>query len=266
MKIEQSTMTASRSYGAAGSYPPALFRGRIAAVVHPDQNATKQTLVDLDMYDLLPPLYMVPIVASKINSISGEQSTPEVGDIVLVGFISGNMRDPVVIGYLPVQSNEVQASSAEAPHYRKIQNGTIETIKKDGSREIYVEKDEIVTIKGHGTVVIQEGNLSIDVQTGTATINVAGNTTIHSDGDIVASAAGGTTVSGGTINIASDSGVVSIESAAALDITSTGNATISSGGTCVITSTGVTNVTGANVTVTATGTATVQGSTGSISL
>lgn len=144
------------------SYSPSIFRGKISKVVHPDQNATRQTLVDLYMYDSMPLLYAVPVMASKIDAFNGAQQTPETGDVVVVGFLSGRMSDPVVLGFLPVANNPVQATYAQAPHYKRVQNGTTETIDRDGNRIIHIAADETVTIVGDGSVTIG-GTLSVTV-------------------------------------------------------------------------------------------------------
>jgi hypothetical protein len=76
------------------------LRGIIAGVRFKDdgQNRTGQTLVDISLLDGYPALYNVPLLYHYINKDNGEEWTPEVGAIVLVQFIAGNFRLPVVTG------------------------------------------------------------------------------------------------------------------------------------------------------------------------
>lgn len=254
MRLEQTAMMHNPS-----QFAPALFRGKISRVIHADSNTTLQTLVDLYMYDLLPLLYAVPVMASKINASNGEQQTPEAGDVVLVGFIGGKSSDPVVLGYLPTASNPLQATAEEAPHFRRRQNGTSETIKKDGSRETYIAKDETLTVKGAGTVTIQEGDLSVTVSLGKMNVAVFGDVTLHTSGNLEATAdgtatiqaTGAATVQGSEINIIGDgqvhvagnggvtvdnstSGTIAIQSAGAVTVSGTGNVNVTSTGPVAI--------------------------------
>lgn len=190
-RIEQSTMTFNPRNGVSGEQIQGVFRGKILpnGVRHRDVNGSSQTLVNLYMYDLLPPLTGVPTLTPKINSQNGEYMDPEPGDLVAVAFFGGNMADPVVIGYLPPANNTIQSLSTEAPRYHRRRNGTDEKIEKDGSRIVYVAKDDTLEVVGNGTITVH-GNVTVHVY-GTATVNVDGNTTVttpnatvHSSGQI----------------------------------------------------------------------------------
>lgn len=253
-----------------------IYKGIINAVFFRDfvHNGvtSQQTFVDLALVGMrLPELKKVPVAGSKANLQNGESWAPEEGDMVLVQFINGNVHQPVVTGYLypaDVEKQGLTPSTADVSggsrYYRRC-NRTTEEIKKDGTREVYVDKDEILVVKGHGTVTIQEGNLAINVQTGTATINVAGNAEVHSDGNLTASAVGTATVSGAIVDIESSgqinitgSGAI-VASGASLSVTSTGSGTttVSSGGTMNIqgsgninlSGTGTVSISGANIAV-----------------
>lgn len=251
-------MVSSKRQGQTGMQPAALFRGKVIKVIHKDQTAAKQTLVDINMFDLQPALYNVPIAASKSNSKNGEDTTPEIGDMVLVAYIGGNPKDPVVIMFLPTYNNPHQATAAEAPHSKKTRSGSSETIKKDGTREVTIAKDDILVVKGSGTIRYEGAALALDVTTGTATITVHGNAKIESAANVEVKAAGEAKVHGATVQVLSDTGAMTINSAAAMTVHSTGNMAVTSGGTCTVSGTGTTNVSSTgNLNVTGTGTVTV---------
>lgn len=207
--IEQNTMTFNPRTGAADRQAPGVFRGKILpnGVRYTDTGAAKQTLVDLYMYDLLPPLMGVPVLTQKINHDNGEYMDPEPGDLVAVAFFGGNLFDPVVIGFLPPANNTIQSLAAEAPRYHRRRNGTDEKIEKDGTRRIYVAADDILEVVGDGDIYVH-GKITIHV-VGTADITVDGNTTVttpnatvHASGQVtidtpLTTCTGNLTVNGG---------------------------------------------------------------------
>ena len=173
MLLEQSAMTPSRKPVELNDMAFGAFRGKIleGGIHYQDQNEAKQTLVDVFMYDLLPDQFGVPLMCQKINRVNGESTDPEGGDLVVVSFLGGNVRDPVVLGFLPSAANGIQSLTADAPRSGRTMNGTSETIGKDGSRTIFVAKDDNVTITGSGTVTVA-GDLTFNVTKGDLEINV----------------------------------------------------------------------------------------------
>ena len=167
---EQATMTPSTGRGRINGEPTGIFRGKILAngVSYRDVNGAKQTLVDLYMYDLLPLLHGVPLMASKINKDNGYYEDPEPGDLVVVAFF-GDIRDPIVIGFIPPADNGIQSMSTEAPQTHRRRNGTDEKIGKDGTRTVYIAKDDNLEVVGNGTITIH----------GNATVNVLGDTVVN---------------------------------------------------------------------------------------
>lgn len=139
-------------------------------------NKTGQTLVNISLLGGYPDIYRVPLACSKANPNNGEEWTPEPGDMVLVQFINGSFHAPVVTGFLYQPGNNLQANAAEAPRLHRRRNGTDEKIEKDGTRRVYVAKDDILEVVGNGVVTVH-GNVTVHVY-GTATVNVDGNTTV----------------------------------------------------------------------------------------
>lgn len=158
--------------------------GRIEAVRCLDaaKNKMKQTQVDISVYGGRAYLYDVPLLHSKINQDNGEDWTPEKGDMVVVVFLEGDSRRPIVVGFLPYPNNTVETHSADAPRYHRVRGSTWETWTKDGDRIVHVGRNESVTVVGDGTVNVG-GNLTIVVD-GDADITVGGSTTLESTGNV----------------------------------------------------------------------------------
>jgi phage baseplate assembly protein gpV len=158
-----------------------------------ESKGLERTVVDCSLYDPTGPttcgaiLTDVPLLYPKLNRHSGEEWTPEKNDLVLIGFVDGNLRDPVVLGCLAPPANAVQAASkADAPRYHRRRNGCWETIDKDGNRQVYVAAGDSLEVVGNGTVTIG-GNLSVTVA-GDAVIKAAKVTldaaTVECTGDL----------------------------------------------------------------------------------
>lgn len=197
--LEQATMSHNPRLGGIGQ-PVAgnLYRGRIMTngVRYADKTEAKQILVDLYMYDLMPPLYGVPLLSQKINKTNGESEDPEAGDLVAVGFFAGNLRDPVVVGFLPPAENEIQSAAADAPRYHRRRNGTDLKIEKDGTRREYVAEDRITVIENQDQLTVNTGDITIDVVQGKCTVHVKGKTAWTSEGTIDLDGTAGTGVKG----------------------------------------------------------------------
>lgn len=129
-------------------------------------------------------LRKVPITTQHI----GFTYVPNVGDMVLLAFINGNINAPVVIGRLYNDENIPPVNEAgeiifESPDpeksglrrlYMKFPNGIVLTITDD---ELKAEVGKsVVTIKTDGDVTI-ESNAKFDIK-------AKGNTTVTSDGDL----------------------------------------------------------------------------------
>jgi len=160
------------------------LRGRVSGVFFKDTTRGKQTLVHLYMYGQWPDLFNVPLLHSKINSQNGEDWTPERGDEVAVQFFGGDINDPVVIGFLPPPGNAIEAETAEAPRYNRRRNGTDEVIDKEGSRIIYVAKNDTLVVEEDATIHVK----------GDASLTVDGNVNIQVGGDLTANVDGTSTV------------------------------------------------------------------------
>ncbi len=158
------------------------LRGRIMpnGVKYVDGDA-KQVLVDVYLYDLFPAVSNVPVMASKINAVNGDYMDPEPGDLVAVSFFGGNFRDPVVVGFLPTAGNDVQSTAAEAPQSRRVMNGTIETIEKNGTRRLHVAASNVLEAVTDWLMTALNGVATL-IAKGKITIKSSGGGTVEVDG------------------------------------------------------------------------------------
>lgn len=129
-------------------------------------------------------LRKVPILTQHI----GLACVPNVGDLVLLAFVNGNINAPIVIGRLYNDENRPPVNKAgeiifESPDpkkkdlkrfYVKFQSGIVLTVTDE---EIKVEaRKSVVTIKNDGDIKI-ESNAKLDIK-------AKGSTTLSSDGDL----------------------------------------------------------------------------------
>lgn len=190
--LEQSTMTPGTKRGRVLDKDlPGVYRGKILpnGISYKDNNGAKQTLVDLYMYDLLPVLNGVPLMAQKINKNTGNYEDPEPDDLVVVAFF-GDIRNPIILGFLPSADNEIQSAATEAPRSHRKRNGTWETIDKVGNliRKVVgyvsdtIDGNRTTIIEGNEETTVTSGDLTITVSAGKCTVDIAGKTAWTSAG------------------------------------------------------------------------------------
>lgn len=169
---------------------PFPLRGVIDKVFFMDDgaNVTLQTVVDVNLHGGYNKLLKVPLCTTKVNKDHGYEWTPEPGDGVIVQFINGHWDDPIVTGYFPLQKNNIQAKTVDAPEgkrrYHARCNKTDVVIDKDGNRITLINGDESMTVAQSET---NDGNWTVKIE-GFAKINVTGDAEVTAKGDISARA------------------------------------------------------------------------------
>lgn len=146
-------------------------------------------------------LRKVPVATQLI----GLTYAPQVGDMVLLAFVGGNVHLPIVIGRLYNDQDRPPENSPgelvlEQPGdedsslrriYLKFPGGTEVTIKDDqlevtlGGSKLKIEKDGDVTVEAGGDVKIKSG----------------GDTTIEAGGDLTLKGSGSVNIKGSMVNI-----------------------------------------------------------------
>lgn len=135
-------------------------RGVITAVKHKDHpdNEAKQTVADVRLLDGFPQVHNAQFLYRYMNEIDGEEWTPAVGDTVIVQFLAGNFRRPIITGYLsPPVPDDVAVAAADAPQTHRRRNGTDEKIEKDGTRRIHVAASDFLEVVTDLTVTVLNG-------------------------------------------------------------------------------------------------------------
>ncbi|MCE8429246.1 MAG: hypothetical protein J5U19_12755 [Candidatus Methanoperedens sp.] len=153
-------------------------------------------------------LRKVPIATQHIGFIY----VPNVGDLVLLAFVSGNINAPIVISRLYNDENRPPVNSAGEIVFESTDS------KKAGARRLYMKfpggivltitDDELKAEVGKSTVTIKtDGDITIE-SNAKLDIKSRGNTSISSDGDmsltgenIRIQASGTIDIKGATVNI-----------------------------------------------------------------
>jgi phage baseplate assembly protein gpV len=131
-------------------------------------------------------LRKVPVATHHI----GQVNIPNVGDLVLLSFISGDIHAPVIIGRLYNDEDRPPANK-EGEYILKHKLDKGGTIKMDPDGVITItsqEEKSVITVKddevslatadGKVTVKMESGGLTIDVGTNNVTIKSQGNVTV----------------------------------------------------------------------------------------
>ena len=138
----------------------------------------------------------------------GAYFVPEVGDEVLVAFVHGDMRLPVVVGGLyNGQDKPPVARNGQDPKYIQTKAGH-KILMEDASGQ---QKIEIIDASGRNSVVIDtqanritiQGHADVTVEAATGRLVLRGATgvEISSDATVDVTATGAVTVSGATIDL-----------------------------------------------------------------
>jgi len=138
----------------------------------------------------------------------GAYFTPEIGSEVLVAFVHGDMRVPVITGGLyNGQDKPPVARNGSDPKYIQTKAGH-KIFFEDAAGQ---ERIEIVDSSGNNSIVIDsaantitvksQGDVSIEASTGSLSLKGATGVSITSDAGIDINANGAVTVGGSTINL-----------------------------------------------------------------
>jgi hypothetical protein len=158
----------------------------------------------------------VPVITSHIGLIH----FPNIGDMVLVGYVYGDADSPVIIGC-------VHSSDQQTPEFNDTEFLYVpeDNSGKSGSRRLYVELSK-------SKITLTDDDLSIDLGGGNTTIKVDfknGNVTIDTKGDTAISASGNMKISAQNITIDSG-GSLSLKGKSGVEVKSDASAKVSASG------------------------------------
>ncbi len=141
----------------------------------------------------------VPVAQIYAGNGYGAYWIPESGDQVVIAFLRGQLRSPVVIGSLYSQKSlpKTARGSGSDPKYFRTAGGHMLLMEDGKGRRI-----ELVDGTGRNSVVIDSEANSIMVKAaGDVTVEAAGNLTLKATNVKIEASGGSVTVSGNTINL-----------------------------------------------------------------
>jgi uncharacterized protein involved in type VI secretion and phage assembly len=140
-----------------------------------DPDALARVMVEYLGHDAESRSDWMPMATPMAGDEGGLFMFPEVGDMVAVGFVNGDQNQPIVLGAI---WNGAQAPPAESYTERRIVSRTGHAITlSDGDDDGIILQDthdNMITMNADGITIETRGDL---------TINVAGNTTIATEGE-----------------------------------------------------------------------------------
>jgi uncharacterized protein involved in type VI secretion and phage assembly len=132
-------------------------------------------------------LRKIPIATSHIGLVS----VPNVGDLVILGFVGGNINAPVVMGRLYNDEDRPPVNDAGEIVYKS------PDAKKSGVRRLNLELPNGITL------TITDDELKAEIGSSVVTIKTDGAVTIDSNAGITIKAKGDVALSGSNIRIES---------------------------------------------------------------
>lgn len=149
-------------------------------------------------------LQHVPVVVSRI----GVNAVPRVGDLVLVGFLDGDVNGAVVLGVL---------HDADTPSPQAGPDEVVYEVPDDGGDR----RLEIVLPNGN-TVTVRDDDVTITMGGTTLKVEADGAITLDAAGDLVLKAAGAVSIEAGT-SITASAPQVEVDASGTAKIKSSSN-------------------------------------------
>ncbi|MBL8148005.1 MAG: VgrG-related protein [Anaerolineae bacterium] len=164
---------------------------------------------------------------------------PEIGDEVLVAFLSGDMNYPVVLGGLynakaqpPLTSSDAVAEGKVVNRMFKSRTGHIIQLEEksgaesitiqDGKNQVSVKMDAAnkqMTSKSEGKYDVQsQGDITVESKTAKVTVKATGDVVIQSNGNVNIKAAANVSIEGNAQVNVKGNGPVTVQSSAILTL------------------------------------------------
>ncbi len=140
-----------------------------------------------------------PVAQLYAGSGYGGYWVPEENDQVVVAFLQGDLRRPIILGslYSSVREPHATRSSSLDPKYFRTKGGHMLLMEDAEGKRI-----ELVDSSGNNSIVIDTETNSMTIKADAdITINAGGSLTLNAAEDITINANGKVTVSGATINL-----------------------------------------------------------------
>ena len=152
---------------------------------------------------------------------------PEVGDQVVVAFLDGDLRDPVVVGSLYSQAavpHAVRTKKADPKYFRTrgghllmmedAEGRRIELVDLTGKNRVLIDTEaNSIAIEAEADVTVDAGRNLSATAGGDATVEAAGNATLKGGGSVTVEAGGSLTLKAASITIEAPAGAVTVTGA-----------------------------------------------------
>lgn len=131
-------------------------------------------------------LRKVPVATGHMGLVN----IPNVGDLVLLSFIGGDINAPVIIGRLyndedkPVKNKDgeyiLQHSLKKGGTLKMDADGVVTISGQEGKSIVTINDDEVILSTGDGKVTIkmESGGITLDAGTNNVTVKSSGNVTV----------------------------------------------------------------------------------------
>ena len=164
---------------------------------------------------------------------------PEIGDEVLVAFLSGDMNYPVVLGGLynskappPLTSYNAVAEGKVVNRMFKTTSGHIIQLEEkssaksitiqDGAKQVSVKMDATnkqMTSKSEGKYIVEsQGDITVESKTAKVTVKATGDVVIESNGNVNIKASANVSIEGNAQVTVKGNGPVTVQSSAVLTL------------------------------------------------
>jgi uncharacterized protein involved in type VI secretion and phage assembly len=198
-------LDAMKSYGEPVETYFGLYAGVVVDNADPEEKG--RVLVQLPWIDPGFETLWAPVSQIYAGSGYGAYWIPEISDQVLVAFMRGELRKPVVVGSLYSRDRTPFAARSggsdpklfrtAAGHMLLMEDGSgakIQLIDKTANNEITIDSESnTITVKANAEVVVESSN--------SVTVTASGNLSIKAGGSISIEAGGSLSVKGATISL-----------------------------------------------------------------
>lgn len=209
-------MSAARSgqgFGEAAERHFGLYSGVVADRQDPEEKG--RVTVELKWIDPDYVTTWAPVAQIYAGAGYGAYWIPEVGDQVIIAFLRGELRKPIILG--SIYSKDVKPpfakSGSEDPKVLRTKAGhmllmedqdqpRIRLVDMTGGNEVEINSDEnIVTVRAADHVVVEAGgNVQVDAG-GSASINASQDILLSAGGSITIEASSAVTITGASVAI-----------------------------------------------------------------
>ncbi|NER02064.1 MAG: hypothetical protein F6K17_05155 [Okeania sp. SIO3C4] len=163
-------------------------------------------------------LRQVPVMTPHI----GLANIPNVGDLVLVTFVGGNINAPIIIGRLyndkdlpPVNKEKeflLQHNQKEGGRLKIDEKGVVTITSKNEKNEITVNDEKIMAANEKCSITLEGGDATVKNEKCSVTL-AGGDATVKNEKCQVSLSGGSVTIDNGTCKIKVESGGITIDAA-----------------------------------------------------